>query len=80
MLTSANLLAIIVALFNCYLVVKLINLGFFRLKHIPEGDDMAKDLLLKRRAMANGENVYAEGNDRTLWLKQAKEYLKRFEK
>lgn len=80
MVTSANILAIIVTIAGCFIAVKLFRICFYHHTCIPEDDDMAKDLLFKRRAMADGENVYAEGNDRAMWLKQAKAYLKQSDK
>ncbi len=76
-MTSANILALIVV----YVIGRLIFRGWQQLcsQHnvYRVDNEVAKDLLLKRRDMHEGKNVFEEGDDHFVWLENAKDYLHR---
>jgi len=76
MFTSANILAVIVALFCALSIFSIFKFTSQKFTAAPTGDELAKDLIIKRNAITEGERVYG-GNDRLTWLKQAKAYLEK---
>ncbi|UAA37388.1 hypothetical protein KIH87_11750 [Paraneptunicella aestuarii] len=79
MLTSSNVLAIIVACFIGYVAYRGVRFIVSSYAVLPPDDELAKDLLLKRHAMVNGnKQVFnSEEDDYFAWLERAKIYLER---